>query len=693
MPRLPTAADLGARPVVSGAPMRAPPVSGATGEAMQYAGRRLTAMGDDLAQARLVEEDRADTLRAEDTYNKHVEKVLDLTEGQNGYRHVKGAALLGRDVHTEYLNQFDESVKQLDSSLANDKQRGKFKQRADFARLQFRRDLLGHIGREGDAAAKEVYDNSLRLESRNAAAHWQEPMSIGVSLARLNGLVDQEADRSSWSPEKRAFERMRVGSEAHANVVEQALVNDDYAYGADYFKRVQKELDPDTSANIQRALNGKRNEIEAEGRQRQALARLDLAERERDEVTSYKEVGNFQGDGLTRQEYVAAYGAEDGPKRFERLQKYRQAGPVVQALALANPQQRAEILAKHRPEPKEGFAENLGVYGVIVEAAQEQQKAREADPAGYVTRFVPSVQRSFDAMLKTPDDPQTAQDYVRAVRAASAELGLKNDGVLPKPLVESIAASIEDQPAGKSAAAAAIAQSKLWGDQWPWVWKQLSAKLPDSTYNVTAYADKESPDGRNVSALLDRGYALTAGTDGSPAAFKLKGGADGKTGLEDAFSAFVGDVFIGDAVGRQRALSGVTAAYAAYAEQRPDGLTGVFDEGTFKLAAQAYFGTKSGKALKINGGSVFAPYGMDEDHFTAGLFADASNKLKGVYSDEQVLAITKNAAPQKFGDGYILRSGDAYVSDASGQPIVFKPIDVPPEAIRPRPTPGGARFQ
>lgn len=184
-------------------------------------------------------------------------------------------------------------------------------------------------------------------------------------------------------------------------------------------------------------------------------------------------------------------------------------------------------------------------------------------------------------------------------------------------------------------------------------------------------------DKRNVAQLLDRGYSLMTHQEGKPPLFALKPGNDGKLGLEGAFDEFVGDAFVGNAAARQRALSGVTAAYAAYAEGRPGGLTGGFDDGTFRLASQAYFGTTEKRAMKIRGGSVFAPYGMTEAEFTVGLYADAAAKLKGVYSPEQVRSIIDNAKPQNTADGYILRAGDSYVSSPDGRPIVFNPIKVP----------------
>lgn len=674
--------------------MRLPPGnSTATGEAMQYAGRKLQQVGAELEQARQIEKDRADTLRAEAAFNGDLNRFMDLADGPDGFKHIKGAAILNRDVHGEYLSRFDELVKQSQSTLANERQRGKHKQRADYARLQFRRDLLGHVGREGEIASKEVYDNSLRLESRNAASHWQEPMSIMVSLTRLNGLVDQEADRSGWTDEKRAFERLRVGSEAHASVVEQALVNDDYAYGKSYFERVQKELDPETSARIQRALNGKQREIEAEARQKQALARVDVLERERDEQASLRATGNYQGNRLTRQEYVAAYGPDEGAKRYDRLQKYWAAGSAVQDLALANPQQRAEILAKYRPAPTEGFAENAQVYGVILEADREQQKAREDDPAGYLTRYMPSVQRAYEDMARAPDDFEAARNYARQVQAGAAQLGIESPAVLPAPMAKAIVTGFYDQKAGGEPAALRIlGEKEKWGDQWPAVWQQLAPDLPGAAFVIGMGMSPEA--GRRLAEVsgLDpqTGKPITLATlrDTLPAGEAPKVIADDvRAELNDAILSYAGQpgadkmastlLDSAERLAIRYRATGKSAGEAAEQAARE-----VFneryefierDDATIRVPVQYDADAVKG-ALRIVTSELSTQPRIDESQWTTlpddsgvaltwmGGLAEGPDGQPIVYTWEQLL--NRGATARRALDDTVLRPGPSYGSDA-----------------------------
>lgn len=190
-------------------------------------------------------------------------------------------------------------------------------------------------------------------------------------------------------------------------------------------------------------------------------------------------------------------------------------------------------------------------------------------------------------------------------------------------------------------------------------------------------------DGVNVAALLNRGYTLTASTEGKPPLFKMKAGAEGRTAFDEAFTTYVGDTFAGDAAARQRAADGLYAAYAAYAENAPDGLSGAFDDKTFARAAAAYFG---GQKVKINNGFAFPPYGMGADEFELGLKADAGSKLVGggVYTPDQIGAVLRNAKPQNMGDGYALIVGDSYIPGPDGFPMIFTPRKVDMSEIRAR---------
>lgn len=190
-----------------------------------------------------------------------------------------------------------------------------------------------------------------------------------------------------------------------------------------------------------------------------------------------------------------------------------------------------------------------------------------------------------------------------------------------------------------------------------------------------AMNDRTSPaDGVNVAGLLSRGYTLTQPQEGKPALFKLKAGAEGRAAFDEAFGRYVGDTFAGDAGARARAADGTYAAYAAYAETAPDGLTGAFDDKTFSRAAAAYFG---GNKAKVNGGFVFPPYGMGADEFELGIKADIALRLRGTHTPDQIGALVRNGTLQNAADGYFLTVGDSIVVGTDGQPVTFAPRKVP----------------
>jgi hypothetical protein len=258
MPRLPSAADLGERPDVrapSGVASYSLPNETGAGTGLAQAGKVISGIGDEFFGLVKKEEDRVNRTRAEEAFNKLRESQLDLTIGQdNGFLNKHGADAIDQPLLKDYSDRLDSLSKQIEGTLGNDQQRDYYRQRAAISSLQFKEDLLKHIHTEGDTYAKQVYDGGVSVEVRNATARWQDPEAVNLSIERINGLIDQQADRNGWSPEMKEAERLKRTSQVHSAVIGQAIATNNYDFAQKWYEENKDDIDPTTAKAVQKAV-------------------------------------------------------------------------------------------------------------------------------------------------------------------------------------------------------------------------------------------------------------------------------------------------------------------------------------------------------------------------------------------------------------------------------------------------------
>jgi len=125
-----------------------PSAAAAPGEAMANLGHQI----GQIAQQQI---DRADNMRAEDAFNQLRQRQQDLTMGEKGFVHAKGADAVTKPLMQDYSQQFTDVADEISQTLATPRQKELFRQRADRASLQCRDDLLRHVVREGDVYEKQ----------------------------------------------------------------------------------------------------------------------------------------------------------------------------------------------------------------------------------------------------------------------------------------------------------------------------------------------------------------------------------------------------------------------------------------------------------------------------------------------------------------------------------------------------------
>lgn len=213
------------------------PSMGVVGYRPDKGGQALMELGVDmqqLAEKMRIEQDKLDTIAAEDALTKLREKQLDLTNGpENGFANVKGEGAIKPDFYTGYRDRFDQAAREIDGGLT-DSQRQKFRQRASMARLQFNEGVLRHAAHQGDIYAEQTYKGIVAVETKMAQQSWIDPNAIATSVARVQAANKDLADRLGWSKEVREANEAQALGKLHMTVVEQATAAGSYKYAKDY---------------------------------------------------------------------------------------------------------------------------------------------------------------------------------------------------------------------------------------------------------------------------------------------------------------------------------------------------------------------------------------------------------------------------------------------------------------------------
>lgn len=232
MTTLPTVEALGRRPTPSGVPtVRAQATSAPT------AATRA------IAEAMRAEQEAHDTLRAEEAFNQLREKELDLTSGDNGFVHQQGRDVVDKPVMKDWVERFDTATNEISGGLANNDQRILFKQRAAVAALGYKQNLINHITQQRKVYETEVYQGGVAIETQAAQAAWLDDKAVGLSIARIESLVDTEAERKGWASDRTKAEKMAKVSDVHLGVINQAISARDSVYARAWYQKHKKDID------------------------------------------------------------------------------------------------------------------------------------------------------------------------------------------------------------------------------------------------------------------------------------------------------------------------------------------------------------------------------------------------------------------------------------------------------------------
>ena len=234
-----------------------------------------------------------------------------------------------------------------------------------------------------------------------------------------------------------------------------------------------------------RAMGAAQSEIhrrEAEARARSVEARQALSEAEADALAA-KSVG-MPAQMPSRAQYVAAFGATEGNKRYTQKTQLFGVYDAINAAVLMPPTEAAAAIAAYRPTQQAGAADQLDVARAAVGLYEQSRKAFEADPAGTLIGRDPQLRAAYEAATAPGATPQAVQQYAAKVRSIQSAAGIGAPKILPAAQAEAIAAQLTFDPKQPQKRAQQFQLlEQTWGRSYSQILREVAPKM-DGTARV-----------------------------------------------------------------------------------------------------------------------------------------------------------------------------------------------------------------
>ncbi|QLG96548.1 hypothetical protein HZF02_26525 [Pseudomonas yamanorum] len=432
------------------------------------------------------EREKADTALLMDADNQLTKWQQQSMYGENGAYTRKGQNAL--DVTNQTLDQFDKAQAEIAKTLTNDQQKARYAQIVNSRRNSLSSDLNRYEYGERQNYYGQVEKAQLETSMQGAALEYQDPAKVDQYRQKVDAVLTSRAQRLGLSPEAAQAERLETNSGMSSAVIQRMLIDSPQkakSYYESYKDTMTAEDQIRTSNGIDqgfRRLEAEARQRQVEARQMQAINRMELSSRVQDAQAAWSQGLEFK-DTPSKADYIAAYGPEKAAKRYEsEVLKPQALAPAIREFATADPQERQAILGKFRPAQDgtagEGFKEDSQLYQHLTNVGVGLMKQQQADPAAYVAKYSPTVQRAF-ATAQQDGTPEAYQAYARTTLAEQQRLGVKQPKLLPDAAADQLVANFNNQiNGGENAATMIEQQQELWGKDFPAVLQQVGNKLP-----------------------------------------------------------------------------------------------------------------------------------------------------------------------------------------------------------------------
>ncbi|MBV4480511.1 hypothetical protein KVH01_11315 [Pseudomonas sp. SWRI124] len=463
------------------------------------------------------EREKADTALLMDADNQLTKWQQQTMYGESGAYTRKGQNAL--DVTNQTLDQFEKAQAEIAKTLTNDQQKARYAQIVNSRRNSLSSDLNRYEYGERQNYYGQVEKAQLETSMQGAALEYQDPTKVAQYRQKVDAVLSSRAERLGLSPEAAQAERLETNSGMSTAVIQRMLI-DSPQKAKSYYESYKDTMTAEDQIRASNGIDQGFRRLEAEARQRQvearqmqAINRMELGSRVQDASAAYSQGLDFDNPP-SRVDFAAAYGPEQGAKQYEKFAKVQALAPAIREFATADPQERQQILGKFQPaqdgKAGDGFKEDNQLYQHLTNVGVGLMKQQQTDPAAYVAKYSPTVQRAF-ATAQEAGTPEAYQAYARTTLAEQQRLGVAQPKLLPDSAADQMAANFNAQiNGGENAATMIEQQQELWGKDFPTVLQQMGSKLPAEAQVIATGLPKDVAE-RMASVAAIKDSELNAG--------------------------------------------------------------------------------------------------------------------------------------------------------------------------------------
>lgn len=252
MARLPTAQELGQRPVPSGQGgisrlQLSTPRLGAEAQAEIQFGKVVEGMGNTIMELAAKEKAKTDEIMFQEAYSKYQDSTLDLEYGkENGFINIQGGDAVKQPLVEDYRDKRKLIAGQIREGLPSDAQKIAFDKQASIVDRQFDARLYRHVSEQTKSYQASVSEGVMATERRAAALNWDQPGQIEMSLLRTDMEIERQARLNGVdSADVINNQKAIAGTMIHADVINQMLVGGKDSAAAAYYAQVKEQLTPE----------------------------------------------------------------------------------------------------------------------------------------------------------------------------------------------------------------------------------------------------------------------------------------------------------------------------------------------------------------------------------------------------------------------------------------------------------------
>lgn len=594
---------------------------------------------------------------------------------ENGAFTKKGSAAL--NVAQSTLDAFDAQREQIASGLANEEQRRMFTQAALGRRASLQAKLGSYEFGQQQEYKNQVDNAAIAVAKNTAALNYADPDAIAKSHARIDGVLQLQAERNGWAPEVLEANRQKVTSDMYSDILRRQSAQDPYKAQA-ALKQYQQYLTADDLTQVGSSIDSKVERLQ----QRAEMAQLRTeakAERTLGKVSAQISSGIPATDDMWSAWESQVRGT---PAQAEFNELRKQELETQKVLRLPIDQQVAYVNQKNAELQKNGGnvaeAANLGRLGRAVEA---NGKMMAEAPLDYYQQRLGGGVQPLD--LSSEELPAVLSDRVAALQGMRERFG---PTVAMKPLLpqeaKQLSAQLEQMSPDQQSNLFATLHSALGDDKaYAGAMQQIA---PDSPVRALAgmLAGKQrslttathwfKPDDVVTSGDVAKTMALGESILNKSKASKEQDGtskfpipkqAEFQLELDRQLSG----VFAGQPQSYALAAQAVKSYYTGAAAQAGD-ISGEVDRSLLRRAIKATVGD----VVDFNGARTVAPWGMPGDTFEQTARQVLIDTMKAQGMSEQDVANADALTLRQARDGlYYVMQGQQYKYGADGKPLMI----------------------